>query len=112
MPANRVVLAEYFATDDRALLFLVRADFEQPTVVEIETPLQRIREFVAEHFGTDHRQILVDPDRMLPAVDAAIVAMNEPMVSVRLEEHAKEAYWPGGRDYDVFAGPQGAAVEV
>ncbi len=36
---------------------------------------------VAEHFGTDHQQILVDPDRMLPAVDEAIVAMAEPMVS-------------------------------
>ena len=38
-------------------------------------------DLIAEHFGTDHQQILVDPDRMLPAVDAAITAMNEPMVS-------------------------------
>ncbi|WP_214371296.1 N-acetylglutaminylglutamine amidotransferase [Pseudonocardia sp. H11422] len=36
---------------------------------------------VAEHFGTDHQQILVDPARMLPAVDRAIAAMAEPMVS-------------------------------
>jgi asparagine synthase (glutamine-hydrolysing) len=38
-------------------------------------------DLVAEHFGTDHQQILVDPARMLPAVDEAIVAMAEPMVS-------------------------------
>ena len=38
-------------------------------------------DLIAEHFGTDHQQILVDPDRMLPAVDAAITAMSEPMVS-------------------------------
>lgn len=36
---------------------------------------------VARHFGTDHRKILVDPTRMLPAVDAAVSAMAEPMVS-------------------------------
>ncbi|MCX6466479.1 MAG: N-acetylglutaminylglutamine amidotransferase [Pseudonocardiales bacterium] len=36
---------------------------------------------VARHFGTDHRRILVDPARMLPAVDAAVTAMAEPMVS-------------------------------
>ena len=30
---------------------------------------------------TDHQQILVDPDRLLPAVDEAITAMAEPMVS-------------------------------
>ncbi|GAA1231334.1 N-acetylglutaminylglutamine amidotransferase [Pseudonocardia alaniniphila] len=38
-------------------------------------------DLVAEHFGTEHQQILVDPARMLPAVDDAIVAMSEPMVS-------------------------------
>jgi asparagine synthase (glutamine-hydrolysing) len=36
---------------------------------------------VAEHFSTDHQQILVDPARMLPAVDHTIAAMAEPMVS-------------------------------
>jgi asparagine synthase (glutamine-hydrolysing) len=38
-------------------------------------------DLIAERFGTDHQQILVDPHRMLPAVDAAITAMAEPMVS-------------------------------
>ena len=38
-------------------------------------------DLVAAEFGTDHRQILVDPARMLPAVDDTIAAMAEPMVS-------------------------------
>jgi asparagine synthase (glutamine-hydrolysing) len=38
-------------------------------------------DLVAQRFGTDHRQILVDPARLLPAVDGAIGAMAEPMVS-------------------------------
>jgi len=38
-------------------------------------------DLVAQEFGTDHQQILVDPHRLLPAVDEAITAMAEPMVS-------------------------------
>jgi asparagine synthase (glutamine-hydrolysing) len=38
-------------------------------------------DLVAETFDTQHQQILVDPARMLPAVDGAITAMAEPMVS-------------------------------
>jgi len=38
-------------------------------------------DIVAKEFGTDHEQILVDPARMLPAVDDTITAMSEPMVS-------------------------------
>ncbi|MFR9805584.1 N-acetylglutaminylglutamine amidotransferase [Pseudonocardia sp. RS010] len=38
-------------------------------------------DIVAAEFATDHQQILVDPARMLPAVDEAITAMAEPMVS-------------------------------
>jgi asparagine synthase (glutamine-hydrolysing) len=36
---------------------------------------------VAAHFGTDHQKIMVKSERLLPAVDAAIDAMSEPMVS-------------------------------
>ncbi len=36
---------------------------------------------VAERFGTDHMTFEVDEARMLPALDAAISAMSEPMVS-------------------------------
>ena len=38
-------------------------------------------DLVAQEFGTDHQQFLVDPHRLLPAVDEAITAMAEPMVS-------------------------------
>ncbi|MDQ2792089.1 MAG: N-acetylglutaminylglutamine amidotransferase [Actinomycetota bacterium] len=38
-------------------------------------------DLVAAHFGTDHQKIMVESDRLLPAVDAAIGAMSEPMVS-------------------------------
>jgi asparagine synthase (glutamine-hydrolysing) len=36
---------------------------------------------VAAHFDTDHQKIMITSDRLLPAVDAAIKAMSEPMVS-------------------------------
>lgn len=36
---------------------------------------------IARHFGTDHHQIRVGSDRVLPAVDGMIDAMSEPMVS-------------------------------
>ncbi|MBV9013363.1 MAG: N-acetylglutaminylglutamine amidotransferase [Pseudonocardiales bacterium] len=36
---------------------------------------------VAAHFGTDHQKIMIKSGRLLPAVDDAIEAMSEPMVS-------------------------------
>jgi asparagine synthase (glutamine-hydrolysing) len=36
---------------------------------------------VAQHFGTSHTRIRVGGDRLLAAVDAAVAAMSEPMVS-------------------------------
>ncbi|WP_007516141.1 N-acetylglutaminylglutamine amidotransferase [Pseudofrankia saprophytica] len=38
-------------------------------------------DIVAKHFGTDHHQIMVPGEALLPAVDAAVDAMSEPMVS-------------------------------
>lgn len=38
-------------------------------------------DIVAQRFGTDHHQIRIDTARMLPALDGAIAAMSEPMVS-------------------------------
>ena len=38
-------------------------------------------DLVAAEFGTDHHQIRVGPDRLLPALPRAIAAMSEPMVS-------------------------------
>jgi CHAT domain-containing protein len=49
--SNRIVLAEYFTTDDVTLLFGVRSDWEEPEVVEIKQPLSEIRKYVMEHFG-------------------------------------------------------------
>src|SRR5690606_11939793 len=41
----------------------------------------RYSDVVARHFDTDHHQIRIGTDRMLPALDGAIGAMSEPMVS-------------------------------
>ena len=36
---------------------------------------------VADHFGTEHHRIKIDSSRLLPGIDGAVGAMNEPMVS-------------------------------
>ncbi len=41
----------------------------------------RYSDLVAREFGTDHRQLLVPSDRVSTAVDGAVAAMSEPMVS-------------------------------
>jgi asparagine synthase (glutamine-hydrolysing) len=41
----------------------------------------RYSDVIAEQFQTDHHKIHVDVDRMLPALDGAVAAMSEPMVS-------------------------------
>ncbi|MDP9094378.1 MAG: N-acetylglutaminylglutamine amidotransferase [Actinomycetota bacterium] len=38
-------------------------------------------DIVAERFDTDHHRIAIDSRRLLPAIDGAIAAMSEPMVS-------------------------------
>jgi len=38
-------------------------------------------DLVAAHFGTDHHRIMIDSSRLLPAIDQAVGAMSEPMVS-------------------------------
>ncbi|MDZ8226732.1 CHAT domain-containing protein [Nostoc sp. ChiVER01] len=50
MPAQRVVLAEYFTVEDRTLLFIVREDFEQPLVQEIPIGTETIQNFVKKYF--------------------------------------------------------------
>ncbi|MDQ6662159.1 MAG: CHAT domain-containing protein [Chloroflexota bacterium] len=52
MPTKRVVLAEYFTTEDTTLLFIVREDFTEPLIKEIKIPLHDIRQFVTDNFGT------------------------------------------------------------
>ena len=41
----------------------------------------RYSDVIAAEFATDHHRIHIDTDRMLPALDGAIQAMSEPMVS-------------------------------
>jgi asparagine synthase (glutamine-hydrolysing) len=38
-------------------------------------------DIVAKRFGTDHHRIKIDSARLLPAIDGAVSAMSEPMVS-------------------------------
>ena len=52
MTKHQVILAEYFTTEDLTLLFIVRADFAEPVVVEIPVSLDELRKYVITHFGT------------------------------------------------------------
>ncbi|MBW0012744.1 N-acetylglutaminylglutamine amidotransferase [Mycobacterium sp.] len=73
----------------------------------------RWSDIVAERFGTDHHQIRIGTDRMLPALDEAIGAMSEPMVShdcvafyllsQEVSRHVKVVQSGQGAD-EVFAG--------
>ena len=70
-------------------------------------------DIIAERFGTDHHQIRIGTDRMLPALDGAIGAMSEPMVShdcvafyllsQEVAKHVKVVQSGQGAD-EVFAG--------
>ena len=89
----------------------------------------RYSDIIAERFGTDHHQIRIGTDRMLPALDGAIGAMSEPMVShdcvafyllsQEVAKHVKVVQSGQGAD-EVFAGyhwyppmgrPDAASVE-
>lgn len=73
----------------------------------------RYSDIVAERFATDHHQIRIDTARMLPALDGAIGAMSEPMVShdcvafyllsQEVAKHVKVVQSGQGAD-EVFAG--------
>jgi asparagine synthase (glutamine-hydrolysing) len=70
-------------------------------------------DIVAERFATDHHQIRIGTERMLPALDGAIGAMSEPMVShdcvafyllsQEVAKHVKVVQSGQGAD-EVFAG--------
>jgi asparagine synthase (glutamine-hydrolysing) len=64
-------------------------------------------DLIAEQFATDHHKIHVDTARMLPALDGAIAAMSEPMVS-----HDAVAFYllseEVSRSYKVVQSGQGA----
>ncbi|MGA9860074.1 MAG: N-acetylglutaminylglutamine amidotransferase [Solirubrobacteraceae bacterium] len=67
----------------------------------------RYSDLIAERFDTDHHRIHVPTDRMLPALDGAIAAMSEPMVS-----HDAVAFYllseQVSRSYKVVQSGQGA----
>jgi asparagine synthase (glutamine-hydrolysing) len=73
----------------------------------------RYSDIVAQRFDTDHHQIRIGTDRMLPALDGAIGAMSEPMVShdcvafyllsQEVAKHVKVVQSGQGAD-EVFAG--------
>src|SRR6202008_1272267 len=70
-------------------------------------------DIVANRFDTDHHQIRIGTDRMLPALDGAIGAMSEPMVShdsvafyllsQEVAKHVKVVQSGQGAD-EIFAG--------
>lgn len=70
-------------------------------------------DIIAKRFDTDHHQIRIDTARMLPALDGAIAAMSEPMVShdcvafyllsQEVSKHVKVVQSGQGAD-EVFAG--------
>ena len=73
-------------------------------------------DLVAEQFGTDHHQIRIAHERLLPALDGAVAAMSEPMVShdcvafyllsQEVSQHVKVVQSGQGAD-EVFAGTTG-----
>jgi asparagine synthase (glutamine-hydrolysing) len=73
----------------------------------------RYSDIIAERFATDHHQIRIETDRMLPALDGAIGAMSEPMIShdcvafyllsQEVAKHVKVVQSGQGAD-EVFAG--------
>lgn len=69
---QRVILAEYFCTDDRTFLFIVRDDFDAPEVHEIEVPLLDIRRFVDEHFREER-----DANSLLTSTADKVLRLDE-----------------------------------
>lgn len=73
----------------------------------------RWSDLIAERYGTDHTKIRIDTARMLPALDGAIGAMSEPMVShdavafyllsQEVAKHVKVVQSGQGAD-EIFAG--------
>ena len=70
-------------------------------------------DLIARHYDTDHHQIRVDTNKLLPSLDHCITAMSEPMVShdvigfyllsERVSQHVKVVQSGQGAD-EVFAG--------
>lgn len=51
MIEGRVILAEYFVTEDSVVLMVTREDLDAPESYEFPIPISRVRRFVSEKFG-------------------------------------------------------------
>lgn len=51
MSEGRVILAEYFVTEDSVVLMLTREDLDAPASYEFPLPISQVRRFVVENFG-------------------------------------------------------------
>ena len=72
MPPKRVILAEYFISEDGTLLFIIRNDFDKPEKFEIKKSLTEIRKFVIEHFGEkkdENGRIVMTTGQMVNKLD-------------------------------------------
>jgi CHAT domain-containing protein len=72
--SGRVLLAEYFATDDAVIMFGVRADWDQPEVVEVPIPLTELRGYVGDQFGV-----------LVPEGEATVGSMYEKITDLDLD---------------------------
>ncbi len=53
MSIKRIILAEYFTSEDQTLLFMVREDFSEPVVHEIPIGAHAIQDFVMKYFQAE-----------------------------------------------------------
>lgn len=75
----RVVLAEYYVTDDRTTLFLGRTDFAEPRVAVIDRPRADLRSFIARSY-TPREGIGADAD--MTSWQECVGPLVEPLLDV------------------------------
>lgn len=51
MSEGRVILAEYFVTEDSVVLMVAREDLDTPEFYQFPLPISQVRRFVVENFG-------------------------------------------------------------
>jgi CHAT domain-containing protein len=104
MPVNRVVLAEYFITDEITLLFFIRDDFDEPEVIEIPRPVREIREFVLVNFKEqrdENDRVLIKTGEMIQQLDDRVFQeFFEPFVAPLISESRKGG--PVSREGDLI----------
>lgn len=100
MRDRRVVLAEYFTLSDSTLLFLVRAEFDEPKVIEINISVEQIREFAIANFGGERggrRISIMDEDEWqerLGCLVNPLLEWSEPEDIIWLVPHDAIHYLP------------------